>query len=839
MNKRFVRKSSHGSGSGPRSGSAGSKKSTNVADTLEFPKTLNTYLGQKGYTLYKSDLSDAFHARLREKLTACPQTNGAAFGPVEDTSYPIYRESDNKFYIPRYFGEANFGPPKSVDLPPGQDIDVPFAGSLRDIQLPVVKTYLDHVRATGTGGGGLLELPCAFGKCLAKNTPVLMHDGTIQFAQYIRLGDRLMGDDSTPRTVLSLARGRETMVQVSCKDGSYTVNRSHILSLQHAETKEIRDMEVAEVMAMPPNVAKGWKGYRVPVHFPEKTIIYDAYNMGYWLGDDDGVSAKSVEMDQDPVFRALLDNRGMKYCRHIPLEYKCNSRMVRMNVLAGILDGNATFNTFDVFLKSRNLADDVVYLARSLGFASQHKYELVRNREYYHVRIRGAHLTELAYLCKTPRKMPHPPVKDPLQYSIRLTELPEDDYYGFEIDGNRRFVLGDFSVTHNTVLSLHLIAELKKKTLVIVNKEFLMNQWIERIGEFLPSARIGRIQGPVVDIEGKDIVLGMLQSISMKDYPASTFRSFGFTIFDEVHHISSEVFSRALFKIVTPYMLGLSATMERKDGTTDVFKMFLGDVVYKGKRDEEHPVCVRAIEYAVSDAAFNEVEYDFRGNPKYSTMIVKLCEYNRRSDFIVRVVEDLRRESPDGQIMILAHNRSLLTYLHDAIVHRGFATVGYYVGGMKEADLKATESRQIVIATYAMAAEALDIKTLTTLVMATPKTDIVQSVGRILRSKHANPIVVDIVDRHDLFQKQWIQRRRFYKKCNYRIRMMGSHQYEGMCIDWEADRTWKRVFEPAAAKGGAKPGCGASGAGEDSDDEDAAPKVGKCLISIPLEEMMG
>jgi superfamily II DNA or RNA helicase len=80
--------------------------------------------------------------------------------------------------------------------------------------------------------------------------------------------------------------------------------------------------------------------------------------------------------------------------------------------------------------------------------------------------------------------------------------------------------------------------------------------------------------------------------------------------------------------------------------------------------------------------------------------------------------------------------------------------------------------------------------------MVTPKTDITQSVGRILRVKHDNPIIVDIIDPHDLFENQWTQRRRFYKKCNYRIREIDSKNYTNMMIDWESDTTWKRTFEP-------------------------------------------
>jgi len=165
-------------------------------------------------------------------------------------------------------------------------------------------------------------------------------------------------------------------------------------------------------------------------------------------------------------------------------------------------------------------------------------------------------------------------------------------------------------------------------------------------------------------------------------------------------------------------------------------------------------------------------------------MISKLCEYNRRSEFILKIVSDMLSVNPNQQIMILAQYKNILKYLHDAIAHRNIATVGYYIGGMKEQALKATEGKKIVIATYAMAAEALDIKTLTTLIMATPKTDIEQSVGRILREKHSSPVVVDIVDSHDLFQNQWRKRKTFYKKENYKIIYTDSANYTPDTSKW-------------------------------------------------------
>jgi len=328
-----------------------------------------------------------------------------------------------------------------------------------------------------------------------------------------------------------------------------------------------------------------------------------------------------------------------------------------------------------------------------------------------------------------------------------------------------------------TVIALKIISEMKKKTLVVVHKEFLMNQWIERIQQFLPEAKVGRIQGQIIDIEGKDIVIGMLQSLSMKEYPDNMFKSFGLTIVDECHHISSEVFCRSLQKVITRYTLGLSATMQRKDGLTKVFKMFLGDIVYSEKRELTDDVLVKAIQYVTNNSEFNEMCYDYRGNPAYSTMISKLCAFNGRSEFILSVIKKELEIAPNQQVMILAHNKNLLTYLHDAIEDRKIASVGYYVGGMKEVNLKKTESCKIIVATYAMAAEALDIKTLTTLILATPKTDIVQAVGRILRVKHERPLVVDIIDSHDVFMNQWQKRRKYYTTNGYIIMQTKSDLY--------------------------------------------------------------
>ncbi|MEI7615723.1 MAG: hypothetical protein WCJ54_03330, partial [Actinomycetota bacterium] len=139
-----------------------------------------------------------------------------------------------------------------------------------------------------------------------------------------------------------------------------------------------------------------------------------------------------------------------------------------------------------------------------------------------------------------------------------------------------------------------------------------------------------------------------------------------------------------------------------------------------------------------------------------------------------------------------ASYKNILKYMYDAIIHHNIATVGYYVGGMKETALKETETKQIVLATFSMAAEGLDIKSLTTLFMITPMTNIEQSVGRILRQKHEfSPTVVDIIDTHDNFQRQWMKRKKFYKSQNYKIIQTNITAYDPDIT------TWKTTYEPS------------------------------------------
>ena len=136
-----------------------------------------------------------------------------------------------------------------------------------------------------------------------------------------------------------------------------------------------------------------------------------------------------------------------------------------------------------------------------------------------------------------------------------------------------------------TTVALAIAARMKVRTMIVVHKEFLANQWRERIEQFCPGSRIGLVQQNTLDVEG-DFVIAMLQSLAMKDYEPDVFDSIGMVIVDEAHHICAKVFSQALFKFCPKYTLGLTATPDRKDGLTDLLYWFLGPSILAIEREQ-------------------------------------------------------------------------------------------------------------------------------------------------------------------------------------------------------------------------------------------------------------
>jgi superfamily II DNA or RNA helicase len=325
-----------------------------------------------------------------------------------------------------------------------------------------------------------------------------------------------------------------------------------------------------------------------------------------------------------------------------------------------------------------------------------------------------------------------------------------------------------------TVCALFIASQLRLPTIVLVHNTFLRDQWVDRIKAFLPKARIGTVQGDVIDIQNKDIVVAMLQSVSMKSYPLETFQTFGLVIVDECHHIASESFSQAIPKLTSKYMLGLSATPNRKDKLMYVINWFLGPLLYTSDTSDkvDEKVEVEVYDFDPPDLSYNEVIYNQSGVMFTSLMVNKVVEYLPRNKKIIEILVDLFHEK-EREILVLSdrvdHTKVLFDML-PADIQEVACVLGRTIKSNQRAEW--CETKRILIATYSMCKEGFDVAKLNTLVIATPRPDVDQIVGRILRTEKAtrtiNPLIIDIVD--PAFRRQFQERLSLYNKRKYSVK---------------------------------------------------------------------
>ncbi|WP_165903852.1 replicative DNA helicase [Hymenobacter gummosus] len=382
----------------------------------------------------------------------------------------------------------------------------------------------------------------AMGKCLGKGTKVLMYDGTLRNVEDVREGELLMGDDSTPRRVLGIARGRERMYWVRQNHAEdYRVNESHILSLKRSRNEgphrhgEVLNITVREWLQKSDKFRSNYKGYKVPVEFTAQDVPLDPYFLGLWLGDGSSLNCRITSQDQEIVdylheYAAELDmqvtvgvveNRCNSYGitrgrqggsleqysvqdelrqlgvlgdKHIPQVYLINSTENRLRLLAGLIDSdghlNPASNGYEITQKNHRLARQIKFLADSLGFRTsiKKKRAVISSRGYesevYRVRFNGGDLGHIPVRLARKKPLPWKSTHNWRMTGISVEFDQEDDYYGFEIDGNRLFLLQDMTVTHNTAFVLSCMrnaAVMDKKAVAFFSLEMSSIQLVNRL----------------------------------------------------------------------------------------------------------------------------------------------------------------------------------------------------------------------------------------------------------------------------------------------------------------------------------------------------------------------
>ena len=419
------------------------------------------------------------------------------------------------------------------------------------------------VNPNAIGSAIAIKGPMGTGKCHGIDTPILMYDGTIKMVQDVKIGDIIMGDDSNPRNVLNLGRGEDELYEIIPNKGEkYVVNSEHILCLHQSgkgcikhinrngstsyktirfnknsykmnyknfnsieeaerylgtfsEEDNIVEISVKDYLNLPKYIKKNWlKGYKVGVDFPNKSVDFDPYILGLWLGDgssngkritnkdavilrylntelkkydlnlnyiskyDYGISA--IKRGQKNVFLDTLKKYDLINNKHIPNDFKINDRETRLQILAGLLDTDGYYsnrdNVFEIIQKSKQLSDDILYIARSLGFAAYQKESIkscvYKNEKkygtYYRITISGNNLFEIPTKCSRKQTFERNQIKNVLMTGFTVNPIGRGKYYGFSLDSNCRYLLGDFTVTHNTTLVKEGISKILNRPFALI-----------------------------------------------------------------------------------------------------------------------------------------------------------------------------------------------------------------------------------------------------------------------------------------------------------------------------------------------------------------------------------
>lgn len=309
--------------------------------------------------------------------------------------------------------------------------------------------------------------------------------------------------------------------------------------------------------------------------------------------------------------------------------------------------------------------------------------------------------------------------------------------------------------------AVYVACRLGLKTVVVVGKEFLADQWEARIRAHCPDAKITHVRGPNCNVSG-DFVIAMLQTLAKRrfsvDNPA-VFDDVGLLVVDECQHIGAEKLTMGLVGLAAPYVLGLSATPTRKDGLTRVIHWYVGPTAFAVDRKDQGQVTVRVEKF--DHPRFREPPpMNRRGDVCYASLVSVLVGIPERTALIADHAESLSRKG--RRVLVLSHRRGHAKDIAAELVRRG-VDAATYLGGDKIAP-----DAMVTCATFALVSEGYDDARLSALVLATPASDVIQACGRVMRGGGGDdPVIVDVADQFCVCHAQLAKRRRYYKAAGF------------------------------------------------------------------------
>lgn len=474
---------------------------------------------------------------------------------------------------------------------------------LRDYQA----TAIERVRLHVSHGRRqvLIVAPTGAGKCLAPDTPVLMHNGRIVTASRVAVGDLLMGPDSRPRAVLSTTVGEGPRYRISpVKGDPWECNDVHVLTLKNTVTGKIVDIPLDEYLQKSRTFRHEHKLFCVGVEFPyQPPLPVDPYFLGVWIGDGTkrlagvGVTKADAEIvaavhetaarwgstvtvcdsggTRCPTWKIVTprgqSNQLLSAIRGLmqsdmgpdPKVFR-GSRAERLQLLAGVVDtdGHLGHGYFEVVQKPGPLSDGIAFLARSLGFRVTHATKIVNGQPYDRWNILG-NIDQIPTRIPRKQALPRRIKKDAARTGFTVEKISDAaPYAGFMLDGDGRFLLGDFTVTHNTVLAGAIMQGAVAKgsrCLFLAHRRELIEQPSRLLDSLGIDHGVIKAGHPRV-VPDAPVQVASIMTLRNRQKPPADI-----VVIDEAHRARAKTYEEILDHYPTAVVLGLTATPWRLD----------------------------------------------------------------------------------------------------------------------------------------------------------------------------------------------------------------------------------------------------------------------------------